>query len=199
LSWALFAAVGATTAFAVLDAQRPPAERGRIAQFLSHLADGGGLVINRTGSSAAVTVALTMVVVGSLAFSWFVLLRPWGGLRRLFGIFPAVRGALFGVVVATVIAGLIEGAGLNVTGAALATAVPLTALAALRVLRHSDDRTQPVTLAEPADLAQPATLAEQEDLAEPAALAEPTDVAVPLVRSARRAAAWLADRRTTVG
>src|SRR5205823_10507100 len=101
LLWALLAAAGATSAFAALDAQRPPEERGRVAQFLSHLAEGGGLVINRTGSSAVVTVALTMLVVGSAAFTWVVLLRPWGGLRRLFGIFPTVRGALAGLVVAT--------------------------------------------------------------------------------------------------
>jgi hypothetical protein len=159
LTWAVLAAIGASTAFAVLDAQRPAEQRSRVAQFLSHLADGGGLVINRTGSSAVVTVALTMLVIGSAAFTWVVLLRPWGGLRRLFGIFPAVRGALVGVVVATVIAGLIEGAGLNVTGAALATALPLTALAALRVRHHADDRTQPVRIG-PDLLAAPPVLAD---------------------------------------
>jgi len=45
------------------------------------------------------------------------------------------------VAVAALLAGGLDGAGLNVAGAAAAIAVPVAALAALRVLDHADDRT----------------------------------------------------------
>jgi hypothetical protein len=125
-------------------------QRGSVGRFLAHLGDGSaGLVISRTGTGSVVTFVtspLTLLVIGGAAFTFLVLLRPWGGLRRLFGLFPAVRGALAGLVVATVIAGAIDGVALNVTGAAFAIALPLAALAALRVQHHADDRTQPAPL-----------------------------------------------------
>jgi hypothetical protein len=94
------------------------------------------------------------LVIGGALFTGFVLLQPWGGLRRLHGLFPAVRGAFAGIVVSTVLAGVLEGVGLNVAGAAIALVLPLTVLAVLRVQHHADDRTQvmrvdPVTPAEP--------------------------------------------------
>ena len=97
---------------------------------------------------------LTLLVIGATLFVGFVLLRSWGGLRRVFGLYPAVRAGLAGIVIATLLAGLVEGVGLNVLGAAMATSVPLAALAARRALRSADDRTQPIRL-EPAALAEP--------------------------------------------
>jgi len=147
LAWAVVAGFAATTAFALLDLRRPAEHQLSAGRFLSHLDEGtAGLVISRVGGSSVVVFAtspLTLLVIGGAAFTFLVLLRPWGGLRRLFGLFPAVRGALAGVVVATLIAGAIEGVALNIAGAALATALPLTALATLRVQHHADDRTQP--------------------------------------------------------
>jgi len=81
------------------------------------------------------------VVIGSAVLLVFVLLRPRGGLKRLFGIYPAIRAAFIGTAVAGLFAGFLDGVGFVVAGAAAATCVPLAGLAALRVLRHADDRT----------------------------------------------------------
>jgi hypothetical protein len=88
-----------------------------------------------------VTSPLTVIAITSGLFVWLALLRPWGGLKRFFGLYPALRAAFAGVTVASIMAGLINVAALNVVGAAVATAVPLAAVAALRVLDHADDRT----------------------------------------------------------
>lgn len=145
----LFAAVVTaavvTTGFALLDLTRPAAQRSNVGRFLIDLGDGtGGLAGERLGAHNVTTIAtspLTLLAVGSGLFVWFVLLTPSGGLRRLFGLYPAVRATCVGGWVATLFAGLVEGVGLNVLGAASATAVPLAALGALRVLIHANDRT----------------------------------------------------------
>ena len=64
-------------------------------------------------------------------------------LHRLLSVFPPVRGALSGLILAGLLAGVVEGVSFNVLGAALATALPLTVLSCLRVLDHADDRSQP--------------------------------------------------------
>src|SRR5205823_12023472 len=90
-----------------------------------------------------------------------VLLRPWGGRKRLFGLYPAVRAVFIGVGVAGLLAGLLDGAAFVVAGAAAATAMPLACLAALRVLDRADDRTGgPARTGEEAE-ATAAVLAEQ--------------------------------------
>jgi hypothetical protein len=94
-------------------------------------------------------------VVGAGVLLLFVLLRPWGGLKRLFGIYPAIRAALVGSAVAGLLGGFLDGAGFMVAGAVAATTVPVACLGALRVLRHADDRTTagrpvPATVAEEA-------------------------------------------------
>jgi len=88
-----------------------------------------------------VSSPLTILAISAGVFVWFALLRPWGGLKRFFGLYPAVRAAYVGATVACMIAGLFNAAALNVLGAAVATIVPLATLAALRVLDHADDRT----------------------------------------------------------
>jgi hypothetical protein len=156
LAGAVLAGLALTAAFALLDVRRPVEQRGSVGRFLTHIGDGSaGLVMNRTGQSSIVTLAsspLTVLVIGAAAFAWLVLLRPWGGLRRLYGLFPAVRGALAGVTVATLIAGVLDGVGLNITGAALAVVLPLTVLALLRVQHHADDRTPAVRIGPQVDL-----------------------------------------------
>jgi hypothetical protein len=156
LAWATLAGLAVTLGFAVLDLRRPPEDRGSLGRLLTQLSDGsGGLVMHRTGAENAVafgTSPLTVLAVVAGLFAWAVLLRDWGGLKRLYGIYPAMRAALAGIAVATVIAGVFGGAALNVAGAAAATAVPLAALSALRVLDHATDRTRPPVAPECAEV-----------------------------------------------
>jgi len=153
LAGAVLAGLGLTAAFAVLDLRRPAEQRSSVGRFVAHLDDGtAAVVLQRAGESSIVTVAnspLTLLVIGAALYIGLVLLRDWGGLRRVHGLFPAVRGALAGTIVATLIVGVVEGVGLNVTGAALAVALPLIVLAVLRVRHHRTDRTIPVVIDPP--------------------------------------------------
>jgi len=152
LVWATLAGLAVTAGFALMDLRRPVEDRGRLGRFLTDVQDGtGGLSLSRGGSANVVTFMnspLTILAIGSAAFVLFALLRPWGGLKRLFGLYPAVRAALAGLAVSSVIAGVLDAAALNVAGAAAATAVPLATIAALRVLLHADERTVAVQPAE---------------------------------------------------
>ncbi|HEX5741377.1 MAG TPA: hypothetical protein VFY17_07480 [Pilimelia sp.] len=145
LAWALLAGVGVAVGFAVLDLRRPPEDQGGLGRFLRQWSEGtGGLTIHRTGVSNVITFAsspLTVLAVAAALFVWLALWQHWGGLKRVYGIYPALRAALSGVAVAAVLAGGVGGAALNVAGAAAAVAVPLATLAALRVLDHAADRT----------------------------------------------------------
>jgi hypothetical protein len=160
VAWALMAGVAVTAGFALLDVSRPVSQRGSVGRFLGHLSDGTGrLVVHPIESDNVVVTAtspLTLLVIGSGALVFFVLLRPWGGLKRLFGLYPAVRAGLAGTAVATVVAGPMEGVGFNVAGGAVATILPLTVLAALRVLRHADERTPAIAI-DPTPVAPPPT------------------------------------------
>ncbi len=149
LAWALLAGVAVTGAFAMVELGLPVEQRGGLGRFMAEIGAGtSSQVLRRSGVEngyALVTSPLTLLVIGSAVMVFFVLLRSWGGLKRLFGLYPPVRGALVGVGVAALIAGAAEGVAFNVAGAAAATALPLAALAALRVLDHADERTQPTT------------------------------------------------------
>jgi hypothetical protein len=146
LAWATLAGLAVTTGFALVDVRRPVDERGELGRFLHQIGEGSaGLAVQRSGAanlSALVNSPLTILAVAAAIFGWFALLQPWGGLKRLYGLHPTVRGAVAGTAVATVMGGLLGGAGLTVAGAAAATALPLATLAALRVLGHATDRTQ---------------------------------------------------------
>ena len=143
--WTAAAAFVITAGFALTDLLHRPDQRSSIGRFVGHLQDGtAGFLFQRIGESDFSTVVgspLTLLVIGCELYSGFVLLRTWGGLRRVLGLFPTVRAAYAGIVVATVFAGLVEAVGFNVLGAALATVTPLAALAALRVLDHASDKT----------------------------------------------------------
>ncbi len=91
--------------------------------------------------TATLTNPLSLLVLVAIVFTLLVLVRPWGGLMRLFGLYPAIRGAMTGMGIAAVVAGLLDGVGFTTAGAAAAVALPLVTLAALRVLDHADDRT----------------------------------------------------------
>ncbi len=193
LAWAVLTGLAVTTGFALLDVVRPPGEQGSLGRFLVQAQDGTGVAaVHRVGVSNVVnaTNPLTLVVLGSGLLLMFALLRPWGGLKRLFGLYPAVRAALIGTAVAGLLAGLLDGAGFMVAGAAAATAVPLVCLATLRVLDRADDRTPGnggPAAAEPTDkrrLAEPAQVLAHE--AEAAITAEVTSDTPAVPRPARR-------------
>jgi hypothetical protein len=147
LAWATMAGLAVTIGFAVVDVGRPEAERGSLGRFLAALGDGtGGLTVHRSSTANFQTLVnspLTVLALAGAALVWFALLQPWGGLMRLFGIYPAIRAAMAGTGVAAGLAGVLGGSALDVAGAAAALVVPMAALAALRVLDHSTDRTQP--------------------------------------------------------
>ncbi|WP_320069846.1 hypothetical protein [Micromonospora sp. RTGN7] len=147
LVWATMAGLALTIGFAVIDLRREATERGSLGRFLAAVGDGtGGLTVNRSSSANFETMVnspLTVLALAGALLVWFALLQPWGGLMRLFGIYPAMRAAMAGIAVGAVIGGLLGGSALDVAGAAGALVVPMAALAALRVLDHSTDRTQP--------------------------------------------------------
>ncbi|MGB2569886.1 hypothetical protein ACPFP2_15735 [Micromonospora citrea] len=147
LVWAGMAGLALTIGYAVVDLRRPAEERGALGRFLAALGDGtGGLTVHRSSTAnfdTLVNSPLTVLAVVGALLVWFALLQPWGGLMRLFGIYPAVRAAMAGTAVAAVIGGVLGGSALDVAGAAGALVVPMAALASLRVLDHSTDRTRP--------------------------------------------------------
>lgn len=147
LAWATMAGLAVTVGFAMVDLDRPTGEQGDLGGFLAAVGDGtGGLIVRRASSANLETLVgspLTVLALAGVLLVWFALLQPWGGLRRLFGIYPAVRAAMTGTAVAAMIGGLLGGVALDVAGSAAALAVPMAALAALRVLDHSTDRTRP--------------------------------------------------------
>ncbi len=145
--WTAGVALVVTVGFALIDLLHRSDQRSSIGRFVGHVQDGtAGFLFQRIGESdfaTAVGSPLTLLVVGCGLYTGFVLLRTWGGLKRVLGLFPTVRAAFAGIVVATLFAGLVEAVGFNVLGAALATVTPLAALASLRVLDHASDKTQP--------------------------------------------------------
>ncbi|MEV1147936.1 hypothetical protein AB0I76_30550, partial [Micromonospora sp. NPDC049799] len=118
LAWATMAGLAVTIGFAVLDVRRPPVERGSLGRFLAAVGDGtGGLTVHRSGSANVETLVnspLTVLALAGALLVWFALLQPWGGLMRLFGIYPAVRAAMAGTAVAAGLGGVLGGAALDV-------------------------------------------------------------------------------------
>ncbi|RQW83912.1 hypothetical protein DKL51_31090, partial [Micromonospora globispora] len=122
LAWATMAGLAVTIGFAVVDLRRPAAERGSLGRFLAALGDGtGGLTMHRSSTSNIETLInspLTILALAGAALVWFALLQPWGGLMRLFGIYPTIRAAMAGTGVAAAIGGVLGGSALDVAGAA---------------------------------------------------------------------------------
>ncbi len=54
---------------------------------------------------------LTVLALAGAALVWLALLQPWGGLMRLFGIYPAIRAAMAGTGVAAGLGGVLGGVG----------------------------------------------------------------------------------------
>ncbi len=145
LGWATLAGLVVLIGFAVLDLGRPVAHRGPVGTMLTRLHNGtAGHALHEAAVSdvtSTLTNPLSLLVLVAIVYTLLVLVRPWGGLMRLFGLYPALRGAMTGMSLAAVVAGLLDGVGFTTAGAAASVALPLVTLAALRVLDHADDRT----------------------------------------------------------
>jgi hypothetical protein len=148
VAWATGVGLAVMVAVAVVDLRRPEEQRTGLGAMLGQLADGtagfGLQRISLANVAAFVGGPLTILAIGAGGFLWFALLRPWGGLRRLFGVHPALRAGFGGAVVAALLGGVMVGAALDVAGAAVAVGVPLLTLASLRLRRRSAQRTQRV-------------------------------------------------------
>ena len=137
VAWAVLAGAAVAGAVALAELWRPPEQRVGLGAFLTDLSQGRtGYAARRlslANAEALLDSPLTMLAIGAAAFTWLVLLRPWGGLHRLFGVYPALRAGMMGTLVAGLLAGVLTGSALTVVGAAAAVALPLITLAALRV------------------------------------------------------------------
>jgi hypothetical protein len=134
--WAIVAGVLVTSGFAAVDLLRPVEARGHLGRFLTNLFGGeAGPAFSRVAEANAVATGsspLTLLVLAVAVFWVAVLMRPVGGLRRVYGLFPAVRGAIVGCAVAGLVAGLLAGGGLIVAAAAAAVATPLAILCCIQ-------------------------------------------------------------------
>jgi hypothetical protein len=135
-AWAAVTGCLVVVVVGLFDLRRPVDERSGLGGLFTQVAEGtGGSGLQRVSLAnveAFTATPLTVLAVGAGVFVWFALLRPWGGLKRLFAIHPAVRAATAGAVVAALLGGVFVGAALTVAGAAAAVGVPLLTLAALR-------------------------------------------------------------------
>jgi hypothetical protein len=133
LAWAALAGFAVTVGLALTELPRPVDQRAGLGRLVTELGDGTlGFSLQRVSLAnweSLTASPLNLVAVGSGLFAWLVLLRPSGGLRRVFGINPALRAGMVGTVVAAVAGGVVTGAALTVAGAAATVVVPLAALA----------------------------------------------------------------------
>ncbi|GIG62859.1 hypothetical protein Lfu02_72310 [Longispora fulva] len=138
LAGAVLAGAVITVLFVAVDLSRPAEQRGNVGRLLAE-AGQGQVIFQRLGQAnvvAFVTSPLTLLAVAGGLYGYFVLLRPWGGLRRVYGLHPAVRGGVYGAMAAALLGSLLDGGGVMAAGAAAATVVPVLLLAGLRVVRH---------------------------------------------------------------
>lgn len=144
LAWATLAGFGVMLAFAAIDLTRPEADWGPLGRFVAGVSSGTSSgTLRSIAESDVVALAtswLTVLVIGATGFVGLVLLRPSGGLKRAFGLYPAVRGGFVGTAVAAVLGGLLDGSGLYAAGAAAAITVPLAVIVALRVMARAQVR-----------------------------------------------------------
>jgi hypothetical protein len=144
VAWASAAGLAVVATLAVLDLRRPVEQRTGLGGLLTQLADGtAGSGLQRVSAAnvdAFTASPLTVLALGAGGFIWFALLRPWGGLRQLFAIHPALRAGMVGAVVAALLGGVLVGNALVPAGAAAAVGVPLLTLAALRLRQRAAPR-----------------------------------------------------------
>ncbi|MCH7229755.1 hypothetical protein L0U85_02610 [Glycomyces sp. L485] len=140
LAWSGLAGVAVLLGLSWIDYQRPEPERGALGSFLADLTgETSGVIATGVGSNivAVFTSPLSLLTVVAGLYCWLVLLRPGGGLRRAFGLYPPLRAAFSAAVVGSAIAGLLQGKGLMSLGSALAVMVPLAIIVSHRVLARA--------------------------------------------------------------
>jgi hypothetical protein len=127
----------AVIAFALYDLSRPQTEQTHLARFVAQLQDGSAMTVieRKAGANLSLLVnsPLTLMAIGALILLAFVLLRPVGGMRRVFALYPGVRAAFAGVAVAAAVGFAVNDSGIAVPAFAAALAVPLAIAVALRV------------------------------------------------------------------
>lgn len=140
LLWSGLAGAVVLLGLSWIDYQRPAAERGALGAFLADLmGETSGVIGAGVGSNivAVFTSPLSVMAATAGLYCWLVLLRPGGGLRRAFGLYPPLRAAFSAAVVGSTIAGLLNGKGLMSLGSALAVMVPLAVIMSHRVLARA--------------------------------------------------------------
>ncbi|SHN47858.1 hypothetical protein [Cryptosporangium aurantiacum] len=134
---AAVAALGTVSAFAAADYARPEEDRSHLGRFVAQLLDGSaGTVIQRKAEANVnllLTSQLTLLVLAVAVFVTFVLLVPTGRLRRVLGLYPAVRAGLVGLLVAAVLGFGLNDSGVAVPAFAVMVAVPLAIALTIRV------------------------------------------------------------------
>jgi hypothetical protein len=138
--WSGFAGAAVLFGLSWIDYQRPAPERGELGAFLGDvLGDTNGVIASGVGSNvvAVLTSPLSVLTVLAGVYCWLILLRPGGGLRRAFGLYPPLRAAFSAAVVGAAVAGLLLGKGLMSLGSALAVMVPLAVIMSHRVLARA--------------------------------------------------------------
>jgi hypothetical protein len=127
-------------AFAAYDLSRPVEERTHLARFVDQVRDGTASTVVGRKAEANLTLLvnspLTLLTVGALLLLGMVLLRPIGGLRRVFALYPGVRGGFAGTTVAALLGFALNDSGIAVPAFAAAVAVPLAIAVAMRVAAH---------------------------------------------------------------
>jgi hypothetical protein len=138
--WSGLAGAAVLLGLSWIDYQRPAAERGELGAFLGDvLGDTNGVIASGVGSNivAVFTSPMSLLAVMAGAYCWLVLLRPGGGLRRAWGLYPPLRAAFSAAVFGSGIAGLLLGKGIMSLGSALAVMVPLAVIMSHRVLARA--------------------------------------------------------------
>lgn len=134
---AAVAALGAVSAFAAADYARPEADRSHLGRFVAQLLGGeAGTVVQRKAEANVtllLTSQLTILVVAAAIFVTFVLLVPTARLRRVLGLYPAVRAGLVGLGVAAALGFVLNDSGVAVPAFAAMVAVPLSIALTIRV------------------------------------------------------------------
>jgi len=141
VSWRAAVIIGASAvalvaAFALLDYSRPPDSRSHLGRFVAQVREGGAGTIVRRKAEANVRLlthsVLTLVVPIATAFLAFVLLKPWGGLRRALDRTPALRAGLVSVLVMGIVGFAANDSGVAVPALALTLAIPIALTVSVR-------------------------------------------------------------------
>lgn len=122
-------AIALVSAFAMLDYLRPEDSRSHLGRFVAQIRDGdAGTIVERKAKANLRLLThsvLTLVVPIAVGFLAFVLLKPWGGLRRALERTPALRAGLVSVLVMGVVGFAANDSGVAVPALALTIAIPV--------------------------------------------------------------------------